>query len=248
MRAMMIRGFTLTKPLVVEPQLFHEPRREVLDHDVRVLDHAEDQRHAVGVLQIDGHAALVHVETRKNIASSPGTSGQFRHDCSPPGGSILMSRRRASRGTGCTSCPLRTASGRGCASRSARARSLRFTSGASLARPRKYGQVRHAIAHCGGVSLITRTYATHAFGVPPRIAPAARPRARQSREAMELAELGTAVAYTPPRAARPNPTRRDDMTGRPRRAFFPTRCWGASRRARQATTATTDFSPKTSPT
>src|SRR5207247_184953 len=33
---------------------------------------------------------LLALKTRKNIASSPGTSGRLRRDCSPPGGSILM--------------------------------------------------------------------------------------------------------------------------------------------------------------
>ena len=33
---------------------------------------------------------LLELKSRKNIASSPGTSGRFRRDCSPPGGSILM--------------------------------------------------------------------------------------------------------------------------------------------------------------
>src|SRR5919108_4887884 len=32
---------------------------------------------------------LLALKTRKNISSSPGTSGRLRRDCSPPGGSIL---------------------------------------------------------------------------------------------------------------------------------------------------------------
>ena len=33
---------------------------------------------------------LLALKSRKNIASRPGTSGRLRRDCSPPGGSILM--------------------------------------------------------------------------------------------------------------------------------------------------------------
>src|SRR6185369_13010367 len=39
---------------------------------------------------VDRHAAFVRVEDEEEITSSPGTSGRFRRDCSPPGGSILM--------------------------------------------------------------------------------------------------------------------------------------------------------------
>src|SRR4030095_5595399 len=40
----------------------HEPGREVLDHHVRLLDQLEKELLAGGLLEIDGHAALVGVE------------------------------------------------------------------------------------------------------------------------------------------------------------------------------------------
>ncbi len=45
--------------IVVEAQLLHQAGREVLDHHVGPLDHLQKERAAVGILQIDRHAALV---------------------------------------------------------------------------------------------------------------------------------------------------------------------------------------------
>jgi hypothetical protein len=50
------------QPLVVEPELLHQPGREVLHDDVDTLDHPEEERPAVRMLEIERHAPLVGVE------------------------------------------------------------------------------------------------------------------------------------------------------------------------------------------
>ena len=57
--------------LVVEAELLHQAGREVLDHDVGLLDHLQEERPAVGVFQVDRHAALVRVEDQEEHRVEP---------------------------------------------------------------------------------------------------------------------------------------------------------------------------------
>ena len=51
--------------LVVQAQALHQPRREVLDDDVGVADHVQEERTALGLFQVQHNAALVVVEQQE---------------------------------------------------------------------------------------------------------------------------------------------------------------------------------------
>jgi hypothetical protein len=71
--------------LVVEAQLLHQAGREVLDHDVGALDHLQEERAALRLLQIDRHAALVRVEDEEEHRVQAGHLGPVAAGLLAPG-------------------------------------------------------------------------------------------------------------------------------------------------------------------
>src|SRR5262249_41214365 len=79
--------------LVIEAEARHDPRTEVLDEDVRLLDQAARDGLALGVLQVQGEAPLAPMSRQEeggHAVEVEVAPCQFRSQSFPPGGSILI--------------------------------------------------------------------------------------------------------------------------------------------------------------
>ena len=58
----MMRGFAFARAVVVDAQPLHRADPQVLQHDVGALEQPEEERLAVGMLQVDRDALLVPIQ------------------------------------------------------------------------------------------------------------------------------------------------------------------------------------------